>query len=173
MFKKYMYFPKKLSIVLIFNNRKKEIIFDEPSLYDLMIFEDLVFEWKYKEAFKYLKINIKEADFLSNPLEILKSIIKICYWNKKSEDGVEVWEAPFMPSIYDLLAQRYWITPIQLLKEITPSILESYLAGFEYNMNIENWKKEENYKFKEKCKITEEEMKEYDKIMERVNRFDF
>ena len=78
-----------------------------------------------------------------------------------------------MPSIYDLLAQRYWITPIQLLKEITPSILESYLAGFEYNMNIENWKKEENYKFKEKHKITEEEMKEYDKIMERVNRFDF
>lgn len=176
MYKKFLYIPKKLSLTLNFESRKEIYSFKEPTMYDLLIFEDLILEEKYLQAIKFLKINIKEPDFYSNPMEILKAILKICYWNnKKTENAIKsaIEEPWFMPSVLDMLWHRYWKTPLEILKEVTPSIFESYLAWFEFNLNIENWKKEENRKFKEKAKITENEMKNYNEIMERVNKFDF
>ncbi|ATU04910.1 hypothetical protein BKN14_00430 [Candidatus Gracilibacteria bacterium HOT-871] len=176
MYKKFLYIPKKLSLTLNFESRKEIYSFKEPTMYDLLIFEDLILEEKYLQAIKFLKINIKEPDFYSNPMEILKAILKICYGNnKKTENAIKsaIEEPGFMPSVLDMLGHRYGKTPLEILKEVTPSIFESYLAGFEFNLNIENGKKEENRKFKEKAKITENEMKNYNEIMERVNKFDF
>jgi len=48
--------------------------------------------------------------------------------------------------------------------------LNTYIAWLDYNKNIENNKKQENYKYKERDKISDTEMKKYDEIMERVNK---
>lgn len=39
MYKKFSYLPKKFNLVLKFSTRKQNIIFFEPTMYDLMIFE--------------------------------------------------------------------------------------------------------------------------------------
>lgn len=168
-FKTYSYLPRKLKLQLNFKERKQVIEFDEPTLYNLMIAEQYMNEWKINKFFEILWIKIKETDFLSNPNEIIKSIFKLCYVidEKKSNEN---WEWSFLPAIYDFLANRYWVTPISLLKEMTPSILNTYIAWLDYNKNIENNKKQENYKYKERDKISDTEMKKYDEIMERVNK---
>lgn len=176
-YKKYIYLAKDLEIVLNFPNRQKIIKFKEPTMYNLLVFEDLIEQEKYFEALKILKINISKNDFLSAPENILKNILKICYsWNKKSfseKNNFSSSEQWFMPSILDLLGKRYGKTPLELLHEMTPTIFETYLAWFEFSMNLENNEKQNNFKFKQKAKISEDEMKKIDKIMERVNKFDF
>lgn len=170
--KKYNYLPKRFCLNLEFKNRIQKIYITEPSLYDLLVFEEMIEEWQYMEALKFLKIDINKNDFCGDPLWIIKKILDICYWihNWDNSDGRGSW---FFPSWLDVLAHRYGVTPIFLLKELTPSILQSYIAGYDYNSNIEAGKKQENYKYKQKQKVSQKEVYEAEKILERVEKFDF
>lgn len=170
MYKKFSYLPKKFNLVLKFKTREQNIIFFEPTMYDLMIFEELIEEWEYLEALNHLNIKIKKTDFLSNPIWILKKIMELCYWSNKKDNDKEN-EPWFFPSSIDLLAERFWKTLLEILKEVTPSILNTYFAWFEFNINLQNNKKWENFKFKEKQKISENDMKNYEDIIKRVNKF--
>lgn len=171
--KKYNYLPKRFYLNLEFKNRIQKIYITEPSLYDLLVFEEMIEEWQYMEALKFLKIDINKNDFLSNPLWIIKKILEICYWVHKSSNPDNDRGSGFFPSWLDILAHRYGVTPLTLLQELTPSILQSYIAGFDYNTNIESGKKGENYKYKEKQKISKNELLQAEEILKRVENFDF
>ncbi len=177
MYKNFSYLEKDLELVLKFKTRELKIVFREPKMYDLLVFEEMVKEEKLFEALDFLKIKIKKTDFLSAPTEILNAILKVCYsWNKNFsnlEDARNSWDASFLPSILDLLWKRYWKTPIELLKEMTPTIFETYLAWFEFSLNLQNNEANKNYKFKEKWKISDEEIKKADEILKRLENFNF
>ena len=166
MYKKYSYLEKTLTLELRFWERIECIKIIEPTLYNLFKFDELIKQEQFFQAIQFLNVKINELDFNSNPIWIIKWIYELIYGNSEKE----WWEAVFLPSSIDIIAKRYWKTPIEVLRTTTPSQINTYISGIEYNWNIEAWNERENYIFKEKIKITEEESKKYDDIMERVNK---
>jgi hypothetical protein len=58
---------RELKLVLNFEKRKVELVFNEPTIYSLLIFNKLIKEEKYISAIKIIIPDIEEKDFLSNP----------------------------------------------------------------------------------------------------------
>jgi hypothetical protein len=114
--------------------------------------------------FLQLWVWITEKEFKQKPREILEGVIKLLTWDVEEKPKIpqEEW---FLPSTYDILAKRYWKTPIEIMQSFTYSQLEWIFAWIEYNINIEIGKKWKNAKFYAKVDVSK-----YEDAMERVRK---
>lgn len=58
---------RELILTLNFPKRKVQLVFPEPTIYNLLMFNKLIKEEKYISAIKIIVPDMKEEDFLSNP----------------------------------------------------------------------------------------------------------
>ncbi len=170
MYKKYSYIEKELVLLLKFKDREEEIVFNEPTLYNISKAEELVRKERFWSSLEVLWVKITPETLMNDPMWILKWLFELLYKGFGEKQSQDTSEDSFLPGILDLVSKRYGILPNILIKQVTPSQLSSIFAGIEYNMNIENGKKEENYKFKVKETISEFQQKKYDEIMKRVEK---
>ena len=132
-------FPNRL-------NKKVVINFPEPVIYDLLKYHDLVKNEKYISAIKLMIPEMKENDFLSNPSWIINALSELIYWkSKKTDEELAEWDSDgFLPSTIDLMSNRYWVLPVDLMKKTTFSQLVAFSKWYEWNMNIQNWEEQKN-----------------------------
>lgn len=129
---------RKLSVTLKFKKRDVVLKFPEPSIYNLLEFYSLIEDEKFISAIKLIVPDMKEKDFLSNPSWIVKAITQLIHWNQKKarkDNNQDEW---FLPATIDLMCNRYWTLPDDLMRKTTFTQLMLFAKWYEWNMNIQN-----------------------------------
>lgn len=139
---------RELTLNLNFEKRKVVLNFLEPSIYNLLKFNKYIQQEKYLEWIKFIIPNINEKDFLSNPVWIINWIKTLIYWEQKEKtwNSIEEDSDWFFPSALDLVWNRYWILPTELIKLLSFTQLMICIKWYEWNLNIQNWKEKDNMK---------------------------
>lgn len=164
MYKKVSPLPEELTLVLNYKDKEVNIVFDEPTIYNVYLIEKLLNKWKYLEILELLKIPIKQDIFLSNPIWIIKGILKLI---NKNEDKTDEDNKFFLFSVFDKLSEKYSKSPIELMQMYTPSQISKIAEGIDFNKNKDDNKDYKNDKYFSEEYINEKEKKNND-ILKRV-----
>ena len=164
---------RELKMKLIFEKRIVELEFPEPCIYDLLRFNLLVKQEKYISAIKLIIPKIDEKDFLSNPIGIITSLKNLIYWEQKEKSwsSIEEDEAGFFPSSLDVMWNRYWQLPTELIKKITFTQMLISLKWYEWNLNIQNNQESKNIRLLMEVEWNKDQLDEDRKKIEEDREF--
>ncbi|HMS90744.1 MAG TPA: hypothetical protein PKC87_00780 [Candidatus Absconditabacterales bacterium] len=138
---------KEHTMILKFQKRKVKLVFKDPFIADLILFNSYIESQEYFEGVKIIIPDIDEKDFLSNRVGIINGIKRLVYGEKniKSENNSDEDQSDgFLPSSLDIIGNRYGILPTELIHKITFSQLIILIKGYEWNLNIQNGKESQN-----------------------------
>jgi len=172
MYKKVTPLPKILTLVLKYKKEQREIIFDEPSIFNIYKIEQLVENKSYNELLKILNITIDNKFFNKNPNWIITWILNLIQDKKDNEIKKVNWDnigdnKVFLFWLFDRLSERYNKDPIDLMKSYTPSQLVKVIEWINFNQNIDSKKEYKNDIYLDPAYL-EQKNQEYDEILDRV-----